>query len=42
MTPLQFHRVLERMDVWSASSGGFSFVNSNESPTGPGFHGRAG
>ncbi|XIA62831.1 hypothetical protein ACFIOY_25860 [Bradyrhizobium sp. TZ2] len=42
MTPLQFHRALEHMDVWSASSDGFSFVISYESPTGPGFHGRAG
>ena len=42
MTPLQFHRALEHMDVWSASSDGFSFVISYESPSGPGFHGRTG
>jgi hypothetical protein len=30
------------MDIWSASSDGFSFVISFESPTGPGFHGRPG
>ncbi len=42
MTPLQFHRALEEMNVWSASSDGFSFVISFESPTGPGFHGRTG
>jgi hypothetical protein len=42
MTPLQFHRALAHMDIWSASHGGFSFVISHESPTGPGFHGRAG
>jgi hypothetical protein len=42
MTPLQFHRAVAHMDVWSASSDGFSFVISHESPTGPGFHGRTG
>ena len=42
MTTLQFHRALEGMEVWSASSDGFSFVISYESPTGPGFHGRIG
>ena len=30
------------MEIWSASSEGLSFVISNESPTGPGFRGRAG
>jgi hypothetical protein len=40
--PLQFHRSIETMEVWSASRGGFSFVISFESPTGPGFHGRPG
>jgi hypothetical protein len=30
------------MDIWSASSDGFSFVISFESPAGPGFHGRPG
>jgi hypothetical protein len=40
--PLQFHRSLESMELWSASSDGFSFVISREMPTGPGFHGRPG
>jgi hypothetical protein len=40
--PLRFHRPLEKMDIWSASSDGFSFVISFESPAGPGFHGRPG
>ncbi|MCK1744975.1 hypothetical protein IVA80_30215 [Bradyrhizobium sp. 139] len=40
--PLQFHRSVEDMEIWSASSDGFSFVISFGSPTGPGFHGRAG
>ena len=39
---LQFHRAVEDMDIWSASSNGFSFVISYESPTGPGLHGRPG
>ncbi len=39
---LQFHRAVEHMDLWSASSDGFSFVITHESPTGPGFRGRAG
>jgi hypothetical protein len=30
------------MEIWSATSEGYSFVISYESPTGPGFHGRAG
>ena len=30
------------MEVWSASSSGFSFVISYESRSGPGFHGRTG
>ena len=30
------------MEIWSASSNGFSFVISYESPTGPGFHGKPG
>ncbi len=42
MSPLQFHRTLEQVEVWSAISGGFSFAISYESPTGSGFHGRAG
>lgn len=40
--PLQFHRPIENMEIWSASGDGFSFVISLESPTGPGFHGRSG
>ena len=40
--PLQFHRAVENMEIWSATSEGYSFVISHESPTGPGFHGRAG
>ena len=39
---LQFHRSIEDLDVWSASSGGFSFVISYESPRGLGFHGGTG
>jgi len=39
---LQFHNALEALEIWSATSAGFSFVISNESPAGPGFHGRAG
>jgi hypothetical protein len=40
--PLQFHLAVEGMEIWSASSDGFSFVISYESPTGVGFHGRPG
>lgn len=39
---LQFHRAVEDMEVWSASSDGYSFVITYENPTGPGFHGRTG
>ena len=39
---LQFYRAAEHMEIWSASSDRFSFVISYESPSGPGFHGRAG
>jgi len=39
---LQFHRAVENMDVWSASSANISFVISFASRTGPGFHGRPG
>lgn len=39
---LQFHRAVEHMEIWSASSDGFSFVISFESPTGMGFHGSPG
>nr|WP_246754431.1 hypothetical protein [Bradyrhizobium diazoefficiens] len=40
--PLQFHRSVQDMEIWSASSGGFSFVISFGSPRGSGFHGRSG
>jgi hypothetical protein len=39
---LQFHRTVEAMEIWNASSDGFSFVITHESPTGVGFHGRSG
>jgi hypothetical protein len=39
---LQFHRAVENMEIWSASSDGFSFVISHETFDGPGFHGRPG
>jgi hypothetical protein len=39
---LQFHRAVEAMEVSSASSDGFSFVITYESPSGHGFHGRPG
>nr|WP_024510675.1 hypothetical protein [Bradyrhizobium sp. ARR65] len=39
---LQFHPAVEHLKVWSATDAGFSFVITYESPTGPGFHGRAG
>jgi hypothetical protein len=39
---LQFHRAVEDMEIWSASSDGFSFVISHETSNGPGFHGRPG
>lgn len=42
MTALQFHRALQGLDVWSASSNGISFVITYESQTGPGFQGRVG
>jgi hypothetical protein len=40
---VQFSRVIipiEDMQIWNATSGGFSFVISYESRTGPGLHGR--
>lgn len=40
--PLQFHRSVRDMEIWSASSHGLSFVISFESPGGSGFHGRSG
>ncbi len=33
---------VEALEIWSASSDGFSFVISYESRSGPGFHGRTG
>jgi hypothetical protein len=39
---LQFHRAVEYLDVWSASSADSSFVITFASPSGPGFHGRRG
>jgi hypothetical protein len=39
---LQFHRAVEYLDVWSASSADISFVITFASPNGPGFHGRLG
>ena len=42
---LQFIRVIspiESMEIWSASSNGFSFVISYESRSGHGLHGRPG
>ncbi|MET3338626.1 hypothetical protein ABIF61_007150 [Bradyrhizobium japonicum] len=42
MMPLQFHRAVKNMEIWSARSGGYSFVISLQGPTGPGFRGRFG
>ena len=39
---LQFHQVVEHLDVWIASSADISFVITFASPTGPGFRGRQG
>ncbi len=39
---LHFRHALEEMDIWSATSDGFSFVISRGSRTGPGLHGRPG
>jgi hypothetical protein len=42
---MQFIRVVspvEDMEIWNASSDGFSFVISYESRSGPGFHGNTG
>jgi hypothetical protein len=42
---MQFTRVVgpvEDLEIWSASSDGFSFVISYESRSGPGFHGPPG
>jgi hypothetical protein len=40
--PLQFHHVVEKIEIWSATSDGYSFVISFESTSGPGFHGKPG
>jgi hypothetical protein len=40
--PLQFHLAVEKMEIWSAYSDGYSFAISYESSAGPGCHGRAG
>ena len=39
---LQFRRVVEHMEIWSASGEGLSFVISYQSRTDPGFRGRSG
>src|SRR5262249_5279399 len=39
---LQFHQVVEHLDVWIASSADISFVITFDSPTGRGFRGRQG
>ena len=39
---LQFHRATEKIEIWSAYGDDYSFVISNESLAGPGFHGRPG
>ena len=42
---MQFSRLIspvEDLEIWSASSRGFSFVISNESRSGPGLHGPPG
>ncbi|WP_024507512.1 hypothetical protein [Bradyrhizobium sp. ARR65] len=40
--PLQFNRTIERIELWSANSDGFSFVISHDESAGPGFRGRSG
>lgn len=40
--PLQFQRIVEQMEMWSATGDGYSFVISLESHVGPGLHGNAG
>jgi hypothetical protein len=40
--PLQFHHAVDRLEIWSATSDGYSFVISFESFSGPGFHGKPG
>jgi hypothetical protein len=42
---MEFSRIIgpvEDMEIWNASSAGFSFVISYESRSGPGFHGHTG
>ena len=41
---MQFSRIISLVDlqIWTASSNGFSFVISFESRSGPGLHGRPG
>jgi hypothetical protein len=42
---MEFSRIIspvEDMEIWNASSGGFSFVISYESRSGSGFHGHTG
>nr|WP_027584966.1 hypothetical protein [Bradyrhizobium sp. Ai1a-2] len=42
---LHFHRIhnpVSELEIWSASSGSFSFVISKESSRGPGLRGRPG
>jgi hypothetical protein len=42
---MQFSRVISSvtdMEIWNASTGGFSFAISYESRTGPGLHGHPG
>ena len=40
---LQFHRVIEKMEIWSANSDGYSFaISFFDSFTGPGFKCRPG
>jgi hypothetical protein len=41
--PLRFHNAVEKMEIWSANSEGYSFVISFfENFAGPGFQGRPG
>jgi hypothetical protein len=39
---LQFHRAVEHLEVWSASSDEFSFVITHQSRADHGFHGQPG
>jgi hypothetical protein len=39
---LLFHRAVEEIEIWIASSDGYSFVISFESASGPGLHGTPG